>query len=69
MWPKVSCSSIHYGTPKSLTYCPHAAYAEFLEDRHKLYGDLDDHSRWRHNHSQQVYPSLPLKRVQGIWVF
>ena len=39
MWPKVYHSSIYYGAPKSPEYHPRAAYAEFLEDRHKLYGD------------------------------
>ena len=49
---KVSRSSIHYEAPKSPEYHPRAAYAEFLEDCHKLYGDLDDHSGWGHDHSQ-----------------
>ena len=36
--------SIHYGAPSPPKHSPMTTYAKFLEDRYKLYGDLDEHS-------------------------
>ena len=44
MWPQISRPPIYNGTSSSLEHSFKVAYAEFLENRHKLHGDLDDHS-------------------------
>ena len=52
MRAKVSRPPIHYGAIKSPEHCSRATYAEFMEDCYKLYGDLDDHCSWGHDHSE-----------------
>ena len=44
MWPQISCPPIHNGASPPPKHSSRAAYAKFLENVHKLYGDLDDHS-------------------------
>ena len=50
MWPKVSRSSIYNGSPSLYEHSFGTAYVEFMENRHKLYSDLDDHSRKGYDH-------------------
>ena len=44
MRPQISHPSIHYGASSLPEHCFRAAYAKFLENCHKLHGDLDDYS-------------------------
>ena len=44
MRPRVSCPSFHLRASLLFKPCLGAAYAKFIENRHKLHGDLDDHS-------------------------
>ena len=44
MRPQISYPSIHHGAHSPLEYCSGAAYAKFLENCHKVHGDLDDYS-------------------------
>ena len=50
MWPQISRPSIYNGTSSSFEHSSGTTYAKFLENRYKLYGDLDDHSRRGYNH-------------------
>ena len=50
MSPQISCPSIYNGTSSLSKHSSRTAYAEFVENRHKLYGDLDDHSRRGYDH-------------------
>ena len=43
MQPQISYSPIHNGASPPSEHSSEAAYAEFLENRHKLRGDLDHH--------------------------
>ena len=43
MQPQISCSFVHNGASPPSEHSSEAAYAEFLENRHKLRGDLDHH--------------------------
>ena len=44
MRPQVSRPFFHLGASLLFEPCPGAAYAEFVENRHKLHGDLDGRS-------------------------
>ena len=44
MWPQIPRSSFHNGPSPLSKHSSKTAYAEFMENCHKLYGDLDDHS-------------------------
>ena len=51
MRPQISYPPIHNGASPPLEHSSGAAYTEFLENLHKLYGDLDDHSQWGYDHT------------------
>ena len=50
MWPQISNLSIYNGAPSLFEHSSGAAYAKFVENHHKLYGDLDDHSQRGYDH-------------------